>query len=310
MPVSRLSPAILAAALLAAASLPALAGDAPGTPRAAAAAQSPDYQIHGGDQLHVIVFGETDLTRDVTVLPDGTINYPLAGEINVHGLSPDQAADAIATSLKKYLRQPHVSVVVVQQGLLDVLVLGNVVKPGKYELPPTSRLTDAIASAGGLGPTDGDLPNVRLANEHGDVTQVSLQKLLHEGDTVLNAPLADEMTVYVPSPLTLQVEVLGAVDKPGDVLVHEGDRLSMAIARAGNSKNANADLNRITLRRIEPNGTIQTSTINLYDVLKSGDINRDPVLHKSDLVYVPESGGHTNRSQGVMNILYMLGGLF
>jgi polysaccharide export outer membrane protein len=276
-----------------------------------AAAHSNDaYEIHGGDELNVIVYGEKDLTQAVTVLPSGTISYPLIGEVHVGGLTPTQAAGMLSTSLKKYVREPQVSVVVTKEGPLEVLVLGNVTKPGKYELPSRSRLTDALASAGGLGITDGDLPDARLATAHGSVSQVSLQKLLHDGDTAQNEPLADEMTVYVPSPLTLQVQVLGAVDKPGDILVHEGDRLSMAIARAGNGQNSNADLNHITVRRVLPDGETKTMSVNLYEVLKSGDLTRDPVMQKNDLVYVPQSAGHNDRTSGPMSILYTISHLF
>jgi polysaccharide export outer membrane protein len=278
----------------------------------APAAARPDdaYMIHGGDELNVIVYGEKDLTQTVTVLPSGTISYPLIGEVHIGGLTPTQAATAMSTSLKHYVRQPQVSVVVVKEGPLEVLVLGNVTKPGKYELPSRSHLTDAIASAGGLGITDGSLPDARLADSHGEVRQVSLQKLLHDGDTTQNLSMGDEMTVYVPSPLTLQVQVLGAVDHPGDVVVREGDRLSMAIARAGNGANSNADLNHITVRRVAAGGVTQTMNVNLYDVLKSGDISRDPVMQKNDLVYVPQSAGHSDRVSGPMSILYTLSHLF
>jgi polysaccharide export outer membrane protein len=308
--VFRLLTSLIAASFFATISTPAFAtGEPVGAPPVAA---RPDdaYLIHGGDELNVIVYGEKDLTQPVTVLPSGTISYPLIGEVHVGGLTPTQAANALATSLKHYLRQPQVSVVVVKEGPLEVLVLGNVTKPGKYELPSRSRLTDAIASAGGLGTTDGNFPDARLADAHGDVKQVSLQKLLHDGDTTQNIPLGDEMTVYVPSPLTLQVQVLGAVDKPGDVLVHEGDRLSMAIARAGSGANANADLNHITVRRISPDGTPQTMKINLYDVLKSGDLSRDPVMQKNDLVYVPQSAGHSDHVSGPASLLYTISHLF
>jgi polysaccharide export outer membrane protein len=308
--VFRLLSSLTAAALLALASAPAYAAvDA--TPAPATAVRPDDaYLIHGGDELNVIVYGEKDLTQTVTVLPSGTISYPLIGEVHVGGLTPTQAAGALTTSLKHYLRQPQVSVVVMKEGPLEVLVLGNVLKPGKYELPSRSRLTDAIASAGGLGVTDGNFPEARLADSRGDVKSASLQRLLHDGDTTQNMPLGDEMTVYVPSPLTLQVQVLGAVDKPGDVMVHEGDRLSMAIARAGNGQNSNADLNHITVRRVTADGVTQTMHINLYDVLKSGDINRDPVLQKNDLVYVPASANHTDKVSGPASLLYTLSHLF
>jgi len=216
----------------------------------------------------------------------------------------------VAASLKRFIRQPQVSVVVSKEGPLEVLVLGNVKTPGKYELPSRSHLTDALASAGGLGTTDGDFPIARLANARGDVQQVSLQKLLHDGDTSQNLALADEMTVYVPSALTLNVQVLGAVDHPGDVTVHEGDRLSMAIARAGNGVNSKSDLNHITLRRVDSSGVTKTMNINLYDVLKSGDISRDPVMEKNDLVYVPQTAGGNDHVSGPANLLYVISHLF
>lgn len=300
----------IAASFFAIISTPAFAAGEPVAAPPVAARPDDSYLIHGGDELNVIVYGEKDLTQPVTVLPSGTISYPLIGEVHIGGLTPTQAANTLATSLKHYLRQPQVSVVVVKEGPLEVLVLGNVTKPGKYELPSRSRLTDAIASAGGLGTTDGNFPDARIADSHGDVKQVSLQKLLHDGDTTQNTPLGDEMTVYVPSPLTLQVQVLGAVDKPGDVLVHEGDRLSMAIARAGSGANANADLNRITVRRISADGKPQTMNVNLYDVLKSGDLTRDPVMQKNDLVYVPQSSGHSDRVSGPASLLYTISHLF
>jgi polysaccharide export outer membrane protein len=286
------------------------AGQAVTTTPPVAARTDDAYLIHGGDELNVVVYGEKDLTQPVTVLPSGTISFPLIGEVHIGGETPTQAANTLAASLKHYLRAPQVSVVVTKEGPLEVLVLGNVTKPGKYELPSRSRLTDAIASAGGLGVTDGNYPDARMANSHGLVEQVSLQKLLHDGDTSQNLPLGDEMTVYVPSPLTLQVQVLGAVDKPGDVMVHEGDRLSMAIARAGTGSNSNADLNHITLRRAQPGGGTQTLNVNLYDVLKSGDISRDPVMQKNDLVYVPQSAGHNDRVSGPASLLYTISHLF
>src|SRR5690349_16478289 len=53
------------------------------------------YRLGPGDQLHIIVYGETDLTGDFTVSPVGTIAYPLIGEVPVNGLTPDQMSQAI-----------------------------------------------------------------------------------------------------------------------------------------------------------------------------------------------------------------------
>lgn len=299
----------LAAFLLAFSVSPALADTAvtPVVPPVAPpAADSQDYRIHPGDTLSVVVYGDTSLTQTVKVLAGGNIAYPLIGEVSVDGLTPTQASSRISSKLTKFIRKPNVTVAVALEGPIEVLVLGNVKTPGKYELRPRSRLTDALASAGGLGITDGELPTARLSTDSGVVQTASLQSLLHAGDVNQNLELSDKTTVYVPSPLTLNVQVLGAVDHPGDVVVREGDRLSMALARAGNGVNSNADLNHITVRRLGPDGKANTMSINMYDVLKNGDVAKDIVMQKDDLVYVPAGGGHQDRTSGPLGILFSL----
>ena len=261
------------------------------TPAGAQSATNADYRIRPGDVLELTVFGEPTLSQPaLKVLPGGTVVTPLAGQVRVGGLTPPQAGSAIARALARYLRDPKVSLAVTLVSPLDVYVLGNVKTPGKYQLQPETRVLDALAAAGGLGPVDGNYPKVRLSV--GDnVRDVSLQDLLQKGDLSGNVPLADQMTVYVPSPITFDVVVFGAVDKPGDVVMHPGDRLVAAIARAGNSPKANSDLNRIVVRRDIGDGKVTTQTINLYDVYKNGDINDDLVMQKGDYVYVPESRG-------------------
>src|SRR4051812_41553207 len=59
------------------------------------------YRLGPGDQLHVIVYGETDLTGDYTVSPVGTIAFPLIGEVAANGLTPDQMSQAIANRLEQ-----------------------------------------------------------------------------------------------------------------------------------------------------------------------------------------------------------------
>lgn len=270
--------------------LPAVPAAAP----AASAAQDPGpssdpYRIHAGDQLAVEVFGDQSLSHTVTVLSGGDIFYPLVGRIHLDGMTPDQAAAAVGIALRKYVRQPIVNVSVLAQGPIDVLVLGDVKNPGKYLLPATSRVSDALAAAGGLAPTDGDFPVARVQSVAGDTAQVPLQKLLHDGDTAVDMRLANGSTLYVPAPATFTIEVLGAVDKPGEVTLHEGDKLAMAVAKAGASPNTNPDFNNIEVKRTLPDGTSQTYTVNLYATLKNGNVSQDLTMAKGDIVFVPQS---------------------
>jgi polysaccharide export outer membrane protein len=247
------------------------------------------YRIHAADQLAVQVFGDATLSQTVTVLPGGDIFYPLVGRIHLDGLTPEEAAARIGTALHKYVRQPIVTVSVVAQGPIGVLVLGDVKNPGKYLLPATSRVSDALAAAGGLAPIDGDFPIARIASVSGDVHQVSLQKLFHDGDTSVDMRLANGATLYVPAPALFSVEVLGSVDRPGEIMLHEGDKLAIAIAKAGASPNTNPDLNNIQVKRTMADGSSANYTVNLYQALSSQDVSKDLTMQKGDIVYVPQA---------------------
>jgi polysaccharide biosynthesis/export protein len=268
-------------------------------------AAPPHELIHPGDQLSVTVYGQQTLSQNVTVLPDGAIEYPLIGRVQVGGLSVDDATKSISNRLSKYVRHPYVTVAIAQLGQPNVLVLGNVKTPGKYQLRSDAKVTDAIAAAGGISNQNGAMPDARISDAQGNVSNVSLQKLLHDGDTSMDVPLSEGSVVYVPGPTLMNVTVTGAVDHPGDVQVAEGDRLSMAIARAGNSSNSNADLNNIRVMRTGPDGKPQEYTVNLYQALEKGDTNADIVLQKGDEVYVPQAHKSTNLwANG--GILYLL----
>jgi polysaccharide export outer membrane protein len=272
---------------------------------AASADVDHSYRIHGGDQLNVVVYGETTLTGPVVVLPDGSIDLALVGKIHVAGQTPDQAAQTIKTALAKYLRHPVVTVAISQVGQLNVTVLGGVKTPGKYALPPTGTLTDAIAAAGGLTPISGAYPDAKVGFPGGQVENVSLEKLLHNGNTSLNAALQDGSIVYVPAPVTISVQVVGSVDHPGDVDLREGDRLSMAIAMAGTSSVANSDLNNITVTRTMPDGKAVPLHVNLYKTLEGGDLSKDLVLEKGDIVFVPSMKGKLLGASGGGALFYL-----
>jgi polysaccharide biosynthesis/export protein len=272
-----------------------------GVPARAAGA---DYHIHPGDQLAVSVYGEPTLTQTVTVLPDSTVEYPMIGRIAVGNETPAEASQTLTHALSKFLRQPIVSVGVVSEGQLTVMVLGNVKTPGKYTLPFNSHVTDAVAAAGGMGATNGDYPVARISDVSG-VRDASLQEILRGGNTSADIVLSNNSVVYVPSPVTFNVEVVGAVDKPGEVSISEGDRLSTAIAKAGNSANSNADLNAIRVTRDLGNGQTKVYKVNLYDELQHGDIASDLTLQKNDVVYVPAA--HKGGSAVTENIFGLLG---
>lgn len=245
--------------------------------------------IHPGDQLSVQVYGDQSLTQNVTVLNDGTIAYPLIGQVPVAGKTPAQAAAILKEHLLKYVRHPVVTIAITQLAQPNVMVLGDVKNPGKYSLPSDAKLSDAIAAAGGLANIDGDYPKARISDPNGRITQVSLQKLFRSGDTQVDESLSEGDVVYVPGPVQFFVNVAGAVDHPGPIQVNQGDGLAVAIAKAGNSANSQADLNHVRLIRTGPDGKEQTEEINLYQSLQEGNQAANVALQKGDTIYVPQA---------------------
>jgi polysaccharide export outer membrane protein len=270
-----------------------------------ALADQPGTVIHPGDQLSVQVYGDQSLTQNVTVLNDGTIAYPLIGQVPVAGKTPAQAAAILKEHLLKYVRHPVVTVAITQLAQPNVMVLGDVKTPGKYQLPSDARLTDAIAAAGGLTDQDGSYPIARISDASGHISQVNLQKLLRGGDVALDQRIGEGDVVYVPGPVQFYVNVTGAVDHPGPIQVNQGDGLAVAIAKAGNSANAQADLNHVRLIRSGPDGKQETEEINLYDALQSNDKTANVALQKGDTIYVPQSKQHHTDSF-VTGLLYVL----
>jgi polysaccharide biosynthesis/export protein len=274
-----------------------------------AASALPAQVIHPGDQVNIQVYGQQSLSQTVTVMQDGTIEYPLIGRLQIGGKTIDAATAQVRTKLAEYVRNPSVSIAITQFAQPDVLVLGDVKNPGKYQLRSDARVSDAIAAAGGLAEVNGELQEARVSDEQGDVSHVSLQQLLHDGDVGLDSSLTEGDVVYVPGPTLIKVTVNGAVDHPGVIEIPEGDKVSMAIAQAGNSNAANSDLNNVRVIRQMPDGKTQEFTINLYQALEHGDSNTDIALQKNDEVYVPQMKSKAGGLLANSGILYILGRL-
>jgi protein involved in polysaccharide export with SLBB domain len=276
-------------------------------PQAPAAddASTTSQSIHPGDHLAISVYGEPTLTQVTVVQADGTIQYPLVGRVFVAGLSAAEARDALAKQLQKYLKHPNVSLAVQQQGAMSVTVLGNVKAPGKFQLRSGAHISEAIAAAGGLGSSNGEYPVARVTQSDGSIAKVNLQQLIRAGDATQNVVLDDNALVYVTGAETIRVVVLGAVSRPGNVDVNEGDRLTSALARAGAEAQVKPDLNRVLLTRVDPGtGKIQKSyEINVYQALRLNDPRYDPILMKDDRIFVPEASRVNPFAIGLLGVL-------
>jgi polysaccharide export outer membrane protein len=104
------------------------------------------------DVLEVVVWRSPDLSRQVVVRPDGMISMPLIGDVQAAGQTSDQLATRIAKLLTPYKESPNVSVSVKEVNSYAVFVLGEVAKPGKYQLKSYTTVLQMISMAGGFTP--------------------------------------------------------------------------------------------------------------------------------------------------------------
>ena len=109
------------------------------------------YALRQGDKLQISVWREDALNREVRVLPDGSISFPLVGRIMVSGASTVEVEKRIRDGLKPYIPEAVVSVVVTATEGNTVYVLGKVLKPGPVPLTSTdTTVLQVLSQAGGL----------------------------------------------------------------------------------------------------------------------------------------------------------------
>jgi len=129
-----------------------------------------DTTLGPGDGLSIRVYGEEAMTGSHQVAPDGTINFPLLGAVQVSGLEPTEVAEKIQTELRErdLMRSPHVSVYVDEYASKRVSVVGAVANPGTFPLEPGMTVVQAISMAGGfssLADRDGTVVTRRVDKE-------------------------------------------------------------------------------------------------------------------------------------------------
>ena len=165
--------------------------------------QAAEYYLAPGDILNISVWGYPELVvQEQIIRPDGKIAFPLVGEEKAEGMTPSMLADILTEMLSDYVKDPKVTVNVFKPRTTRIYVLGEVTKPGMYEIERQHNLLDAIGTAGGYT-KDAAKKNVFImhqnSNEGDKPIQVNLQNLLQKADMSQNYMLRDGDVVYLSS---------------------------------------------------------------------------------------------------------------
>ena len=255
------------------AALPPLSAEAQSVAAATAAPARPLLQLGVGDEINVQVYGRPELTTTTYVADDGSITMPLAGPVPIAGLSPAAAAKEVATAYKKaqLLRDPQITILLMQSRSQQVSVLGEVRTPGRFPVNSTTGLLDLLASAGGTTEASADTVFVIRPNEAGALERhavslrglqdgrQSLQFLMLRGGDAVFVPPADQFYIY------------GEVRAPNMYRLEPEMTVLQAISRSGGLTEL-ATTRRIDVKRRTADGTVVATKITLADRVQADDV--------------------------------------
>ncbi len=240
-------------------------------------AEGSGYLVGEGDVLKITVYDNPDLSVTARVNSDGSILFPLVGQVKIGGMNISQVAKKIAHVLAAgYIVNPQVSVFVEEFRSKKVVIMGQVTKPGLYELSGTTTLLELISKAGGVTADAGEQVTIKrkTPNHRESFITIDLKKLLEKGAD-LDMPIVDGDNVFVSKAGTYYVT--GQVNKPDGYKLEEGTSVIKAITMAGGFTNLAAQGKIKIIRKIKGKEHI------LKDVSM-----HDPVLPE-DVIVVPES---------------------
>jgi polysaccharide export outer membrane protein len=239
----------------------------------AAAEPAAEYRLGSGDGIRVTVYQNPDLTIESVVSGSGDISFPLLGTVRIGGLTVSQAEKRIADGLRdgNFVKQPQVSLIVMQVRGNQASVLGQVNRPGRYPIEVADmRITDLLALAGGVAVTGADvvtivgtrdgkpyraemnLPTVFGPDKRGD------DIIIRNGDVVW----VDRMpTVYI----------YGEVQKAGAFRLERGMTVMQALATGGGLTLRGTEKGMRVHRR-GPDGKVQILQPSMDDLVRDGDV--------------------------------------
>jgi polysaccharide export outer membrane protein len=241
--------------------------------RAPAAAPAADYRLGVGDVLRITVFQNPELTLESRLNEGGLLSFPLIGSVRLGGLSVPEAERLLADSLARgnFLRNPQVTIIVLQVRGNQVNVLGQVGRPGRYPLETAdTRLTDMIALAGGVAPGGADVVVVTGTRDGKPFREeVDLPALFTAGGAARDIVLRNGDAVWVDrQPL---VYIYGEVQRPGPMRLERGMTLLQALATGGGLTPRGTEKG-IRVHRKGSNGEVEVTQPAMTDTLREGDV--------------------------------------
>jgi protein involved in polysaccharide export with SLBB domain len=221
---------------------------------------TPDsYQLGVGDQIDLVVYGETDANYTLIVDKEGKVRIPFIGPISLLGLNFGSAKSLLKQKLNSIhagLNSPNPSIfldaTLSNSKAITVSILGEVLQPGAYSIPSTSTVFNALYKAGGPT-TKGTLRKVKVYRNNSLIGEIDLYRFIKDGFLENSLTLRDQDVIILDT-YKKRIELIGGIRNPGIYEISENENLGDLINFAGNySVGANSE--SLVLKRL--NGTPQ-----------------------------------------------------
>ena len=217
-----------------------------------------DYVLGPGDSLRVQLYGDDNYEVELEVTAEGNINFPKIGPQSVAGLTFGEVKAAIEQRTREQIIGTQAAVSMGRLKSIRVFVVGDVKRPGAYDVSSLSRISSALYRSGGITEV-GSLRRVQLLRNGKKRSTLDLYDLLLKGDTRADVQLQPEDVILIP-PLGPTVGVTGEVRRPAIYELGSERSLASVIELAGGLR-PTADKRRLQLERISESGARRIETL-------------------------------------------------
>jgi len=274
-------------------------------PSATSDTPAPDLLIGAGDLLDVSLYGISDFKAEGRVDSRGEVSLPMVGSVAVGGVTVEQAEKLIKAKLveAQLYNDPQVTVFVKEYASQGISVMGEVQKPGIYQLLGSKRLYDAISAAGGTTPKAGRYVLITRRGDPDHPVKVPLSSDAKSMEN--NVPIGPGDTVFVSK--AGLVYVVGDVKLPGGFVMENDKNITVlqAIALA-QGIGPNPSLNKAKLIRNGPEGR-KDIPLPLKQILASKA--PDMELQADDIIFIPDSLSMSAAKRSAESIVSMATGI-
>ncbi len=278
---------------------------APTTKAAQRASAAPALRLDAGDLLEITTFDTPELSGKFRVDSRGYVTLPVGGGVPVQGLTAEQAGTAIERFLRDrdIVKNPHVTLLVLEYATQGVTVLGEVKQPGIYPMQGQHGVLDYVSVAGGLTTTASKLVSITRRTPPWESVTVNLAGAQTGGlDNDMEVQPGDRVVALRAG----VVYVIGDVGKPGGYVMDGSGGVTVVQALAlAQGMNRTAKSSGMLIRNAS--GGRSETQLELNKILANKAV--DPKLEAGDILYVPLSAAKDWTSKGVSAALQMAVGM-